>query len=113
MPLPDLGRGTVHGENIRKSLDLRDWEAASRLVREWEVYRPESTITVQDACDRFVSDAKARLRPSSVLKYEQSVKMLKETLGAKTVRQVSVDDVRLLRENWKVSPLTMQKRLET
>jgi integrase len=104
--------GTVHGEHIRRSLDLRDWEAASRLVREWEIHKPHSTMTVEDACDRFVADARSRVRPSSVLKYEQSVKMLKETLGDKTVRMVSVDDVRLLRESWKVAPITMQKRLE-
>ena len=41
---------------------------------EWEVYKPESTITIKDACDLFIADAKVRVRPSSVLKYEQSVK---------------------------------------
>lgn len=83
-----------------------------RLVREWEIHAPQSTVTVQDACERFVADAKARLRASSVLKYEQSVKALKEKLGGKTLRQVTVDDVRALRESWKVAPITMQKRLE-
>jgi integrase len=104
--------GTVHGQKIRRSLDLRDWEAAVRLVREWEIHAPQSTVTVVEAAERFVADAKARLRASSVLKYEQSVKALKEKLGPKTIRQVTVDDVRALRESWKISPITMQKRLE-
>lgn len=104
--------GTVHGQKIRKSLDLRDWEAALRLTREWEIHAPQNTVTVPEAAKRFIADAKARLRASSVLKYEQSIKALKERLGDKTVRTVTVDDVRALRESWEVSPITMQKRLE-
>lgn len=104
--------GTVHGQKIRRSLDLRDWEAAVRLVREWEIHAPQNTVTIPEAAKRFVADAKARLRPSSVLKYEQSIKALKESLGEKTIREVTVNDVRALRESWNVSPITMQKRLE-
>jgi integrase len=110
---PIWAEGTVHGQKIRKSLDLRNWEAAVRLVREWEIYAPEKTLSVSDACDKFIADAKARkLREGSILKYEQAVKSLR-TLGDKTLRQVSVDDIRSMRESWKISGLTMQKRLET
>ena len=99
---------------IRKSLDLRNWEAAVKLTREWELHAPHHTVTVADACERFIADAKARrLREGSILKYEQSVKMLKGRFGNKTLREVSVDDIRSLRESWKISALTMQKRLET
>jgi site-specific recombinase XerD len=67
---------------------------------------------MSDACDRFVADAKARkLREGSILKYEQAVKTLR-TID-KTVRQVTVEDIRELRESWGISALTMQKRLET
>jgi len=110
---PIWADGTVHGRKVRKSLDLRNWEAAVRLIREWEIHAPEKTVAISDACDRFIADAKARkLREGSILKYEQAVKSLR-TLGEKTLRQVSVDDIRSLRESWNVSGLTMQKRLET
>ena len=109
---PIWAEGTVHGEKVRRSLDLSNWEAAVRLVREWEVSKPEKTVSMSDACDRFLADAKARkLREGSILKYEQAVKTLR-TID-KTVRQVTVEDIRKLRESWGISALTMQKRLET
>jgi integrase/recombinase XerD len=104
----------VHGEKVRKSLGLQNWEAAVKLIREWELHAPHSTVTITEACDRFIADAKARnLREGSILKYQQSVKMLKDRFGKKTLRAVSVDDIRSLRESWKISALTMLKRLET
>jgi len=109
---PIWAEGTVHGQKVRRSLDLSNWEAAVRLTREWEIHAPENTVRVSEATERFVADAKVRLRASSVLKYEQSVKALKEVLGDKTLREVKVDDIRALREAWKISPITMQKRLE-
>jgi integrase len=110
---PIWAEGKVHGHQIRQSLDLSNWEAAVRLTREWEIHAPLKTVPIAEACDRFVADAKARkLSEGSVLKYEQAVKSLK-SFGDKTVRQVSVDDIGKLRESWKISALTMQKRLET
>ena len=78
---PISAEGTLHGQNIRKSLDLTNWEAATKLIREWEIHRPESAVTIDAACDRFIADAKSRLREGTVLKYEQSVKSLREKLG--------------------------------
>jgi integrase len=110
---PIWAEGTIHGKKIRKSLDLRNWEAAADVVHEWERHAPENTLTVSDAVDRFLADAKARgLSAGTLLKYEQSMKGLKDTFGQTIVRQVTVDDIRKLRESWKISPLTMQKRLE-
>jgi integrase len=111
---PIWAEGTVHGTKVRRSLDLSDWEAAVRLIRQWEIHAPEKTVAVEVACNRFIADAKSRkLREGSILKYEQSVKMLKEKFGTKTLRMVTVDDLRSLRESWEISALTMQKRLET
>jgi len=41
-----------------KALDLRNWEATVRLVREWQIHAPKGTLSVSDACDKFISDAK-------------------------------------------------------
>ena len=51
--------GTLRGEKIRKSLDLRNWEAATRLIRDWEIGGKE-VVSVSKACERFISDCDAR-----------------------------------------------------
>jgi hypothetical protein len=105
--------GTLYGEAIKRSIDLSNWEAAVRLVREWEISKPSGTVTIGEACARFLSDAEARkLREGSLLKYRQAAKAL-EPLADHPLRQVSVEDIRRLRESWKIAGITMQKRLET
>ena len=37
--------GTLQGRMIRKSTGLRSWEAAQKLVREWEA-NPQATLTL-------------------------------------------------------------------
>jgi hypothetical protein len=59
---PIWAEGTVHGEKIRRSLDLRNREAAVRLVREWETHAPQGTLSVSDACDQFISGAQEERR---------------------------------------------------
>ncbi len=51
--------GTLRGESIRKSVDLRKAEAASKLVREWEVNGLVAVATVKEATDMFVSDGES------------------------------------------------------
>lgn len=110
---PIWAAGTLHGETIKKSLDLSNWEAAQKLAREWEVNKPQSTLTVADAFAKFLKDATARkLRHSSLLKYRQAEKAL-EPISEKLIRTVTVNDVRQLRESWTIAGITMQKRLET
>jgi hypothetical protein len=45
---PIAVEGVVHGRKVRKSLDLRSWEAAQRLVRDWEA-NPNATVTTATA----------------------------------------------------------------
>jgi hypothetical protein len=58
-------QGSLRGEYVRRSLDLRSWEAASELVRGWEasgevgVVKPEIP-TVAEAVTKFIEDAIAR-----------------------------------------------------
>jgi len=37
-------QGILRDEKIRKSLDLTNWEAANKLVRDWEVETPKDVI---------------------------------------------------------------------
>jgi integrase len=110
---PIAVEGTLHGEKIRKSLDLRNWEAAVRLIREWEISSPGGTLTVKDAADRFIKDREAlKLSEAMLRKYKNVASELKREFGDLPVRRVTVDDLRRLRESWKLASVTTQKRLE-
>ena len=46
-------------DEIRKSLDLRNWEAAQKLVR-YGKQTQRGAVTVSGPCDKFIADAIAR-----------------------------------------------------
>jgi integrase len=103
----------VHGETVRKSLDLTNWEAACRLIRDWEIHSPANALNVTTAADKYLDDAKARdLKAPSIKKYKHVVEELKREWGARPVRSITVDDMRTLRQSWNLSGLTTRKRLE-
>jgi hypothetical protein len=52
--------GVLHGRKIRKSLDLRSWAVAQKLVRDWEANPEGGGMTVKIAVERYLSDAEAR-----------------------------------------------------
>jgi hypothetical protein len=98
---------------VRRSLNLTNWEAANRLINQWEIHGLEQAASVSDATDRWLSDCEARqLKPQSIKKYREIKKELDRTFGKIIVRKASVDDIRKLRESWKYSALTTGKRLE-
>jgi integrase len=98
---------------IRRSLDLRSWEAAVKLVREWEIGGNPEIFTVDGALKRWIADCGARnLKPQSLKKYRQLRNELKDQWGALPISAVKIDDVRKFRESWKHSGTTTRKRLE-
>jgi len=106
-------QGTLHGKWLKKSLDLRNWEAAQRLVREWEGGAGAVSMKVKEACARFYADCDARKIGSAQLgKYKLLTRELKTEFGARDVRGISVDDLRGYREKWDVAPVTAGKKLE-
>ena len=109
---PIAVEGRLHGKLIRKSLDLRNMEAAIRLVRELEIHGEAQTVTVRQACDKFLADSEARLKPQSVKKYRHLVEELQREWRELPVRAITVDDVRTLRSSWKMAATTTRKRLE-
>jgi integrase/recombinase XerD len=109
---PIAVEGTLRGVMVRRSLDLRSWEAAQKLVRDWEI-EGKKPVTVKEAADRFLADrTSARLGASMIAKYRSVTDELKEKLGAFPLRSVAVDDVRRIKESWNLAPITVQKRLE-
>lgn len=106
-------QGVAHGESIRQSLDLTNWEAANKVVRDWEIHGRDVVVSVRDAVDRWTADCVARnLKRASMRKYGEVGKELKAQFDVRPVREISVDDLRKLREGWKLSARTMGKRLD-
>ena len=109
---PIAVEGRLHGVMVRQSLDLRSWEAVQKLVREWEI-QGKKPVTVDEAADRFLASRESdKLSVSNFGKYQKVVEELKATLGSLPLRNVTVDDIRRIKESWKLSPITIQKRLE-
>jgi integrase/recombinase XerD len=109
---PIAVEGMLHGHMIRESLDLRSWEAAQRVVRDWEA-NPNLPVTVAEACKNFIADAEARhLSEAMVRKLKNTLKELEDKLGSVSLRSVTVEDVRKIRAGWTLAPVTTQKRLE-
>src|SRR5205085_7099358 len=71
-------QGSLRGEYIRRSLDLRSWQAASDLVRGWEasgtvgVVKPD-VPTVKEALDKFFQDAAARGLTEATIKKQKNI----------------------------------------
>ena len=115
-------QGSLGGEYIRRSLDLRAWEAAIDLVRGWEsagkVGNKRITIpTATEAVEKFLAAAKARnLKESSLKKYrrllEGELLPFCEARNAVSLERLSVDFLRDFRDSLKHVPITQQKKLE-
>jgi site-specific recombinase XerD len=70
-------------------------------------------VTVNEAADRFLADRESvALGVAQLGKYKHVVKELKASIGSIPLRNVTVDDVREIKETWKLSPITVQNRLE-
>lgn len=105
--------GVLHGRKIKQSLDLHSWEAVQKLVREWEAHPEGGAFTVKSAYEDYISDAIARnLSGSQMRKIRLILGELQKQYGSISLRQLTVDDLRKIREAWKVAPITMSKRLE-
>ncbi len=67
--------GFLSGQEIRESLQVRDWQRAQEIIREWEIENrqtqsQQTRVTIVDAHKKFMSDAEARkLNQSTLYKY--------------------------------------------
>jgi integrase/recombinase XerD len=105
-------QGVLRGRPLRQSLDVTNWEAASKMARDMEISGNE-VITMGTALDRWTSDCEARsLKPQSMRTYRQLERELRQVWGKLSITEVSVDDVRKHREQWKIAAASVVKRLE-
>lgn len=53
LPVPIAAEGVLHGRRIRKSLDLLSWEAAQKLVRDWEANPLSAAVMIREASEKL------------------------------------------------------------
>jgi integrase/recombinase XerD len=107
--------GRLEGKLIRRSLDVRSWEAAQKRVREWEAAGTATVEipSIEDAAKRFIEDLTSRgLSPDTIRKFEMLQEEVALLLPSIRVDRVTADDLGRLKEGWKVRPSTAIKRLE-
>lgn len=106
--------GNLDGKFLRKSLDTRNLERAEMLRREIEAGdRRVDGVSVKEAVQRFLADAEARkLKEPTLRKYKQIMGEFKVSFDGRALRSLSVDDLRVLRESWKLSSSSARKRIE-
>ncbi|PYT23518.1 MAG: hypothetical protein DMG57_31740 [Acidobacteria bacterium] len=115
--------GFLKGAEIRKALEVRDWEKAQQTIREWEsrgqmepVDPLPEEVSLERACQDFLSDAKAReLRESTLKKYRFLFKQLRSfsaDQGLLYIKQFDLLMLRRFRESWADSGISALKKLE-
>jgi len=106
-------QGTLRGTWMKRSLGVRNWEAAQTIVREWEAGVVREVKTVSLACEAFLKDCAARrLSDASLGKYRLLAGELTREFGDRSVASISLHDLRSYREGWDVSPISARKKIE-
>jgi integrase len=94
---------------IRKSLDVRSWEAAQGLVREMEIVG-QAVPTVKEASGRFIEYQESRrLSPDTIQKFRL---LFSEWELKGPINTITPDDVSKIVEGWKMAPSSANKKLE-
>lgn len=107
---------------MRRSLDLRSWEAAADLVRGWEAAgkfgeRRVQAPNIAEAVGKFLADAKARnLSEATLAKYRRLLEgeflSFCQARSAVALSRLTVDFTRDFRDSLDHSPVTRLKKLE-
>lgn len=113
-------QGTLGGEKIRKGLNLTSWDAAENLIRGWKDggkigSEGRKIVTVSDAVEKYLRDAAARIKPSTVDLYRRGLKHLQtwcDAAGVKKVHALDIEKLRSYRETWTCSPTTSARRID-
>jgi len=114
--------GTLHGEEIRESLQTKNWEQAVEITRARETQPPgsvakeEETTRLNAATAEFLADlARRRLVPSTISKYELLFRQMESFATDKGIRYLTEFDLVTLREfcgTWTQGDNTVSKKLE-
>lgn len=115
-------QGSLGGEWVKRSLNTRDWAAASAMVHGWEASGQIGVIkadvpTVGRAVEAYFEDARARHLAETTLRKRRELlegKLLPfcKAHGISLLKQLTVTTLRTFRNGWPYSALSAVKRLE-
>lgn len=106
-------QGTLHGQWMKKSLGIRNWEAAQKIVRSWEARIEGGSVSVKEAFERFLGDCEARhLGDATLGKYRLLAREMTARFGSRPADAVSVHDLSEYRESWELAGISSQKKIE-
>jgi integrase/recombinase XerD len=109
------------GQEVRKSLGMRDGQKAQDYVLEWEAREtePKSTcepMAVQQAKEKYLADAAARcLNESTIYKYRLLFKQIgdfAQKRGLRYLKELDLETLDTFRSEWKDGPRSSLKKLE-
>ncbi len=105
-------QGRLHGRMIRKSLGIRNWESAQKIVRDWEAREGASLVSVKEALERYIADCEARgLRSETLRKYRLMQRELLAEFGSRPLDAVGIDELSIYREKWTLAPGTARTKI--
>lgn len=112
--------GFLNGVEIRKSLEMRDWDKAQEKIRDWEaegeITRSEQPVTLEQACEAFLEDARARgLREPTLYKYRLLFRQIQEFAvqqGLRFLKEFDLSMLRKFRASWTDGNISAMKKLE-
>ena len=115
--------GTVNGAYIRRSLQTASWERAQNLAQEIESAddpkaspaKKEEPVTIKQAVDQYLADARARnLAESTLSKLETIFKkqflVWAKAEGYTLLRELDLRAVQTFRATWKDGGLAKKKK---
>ena len=112
--------GFLSGQEIRESLEIRDWQRAQELIRDWEIADRRTASSARKAISEgwqeFLVDIQARnLHESTIRKYKvlelQTQSDAKER-GIQFLDEFTLPSISHFRSTWQDAPRTSAKKLE-
>ena len=110
---PIWAQGKLHGKVVRKSLDLTNWEAAQKQVREFEIHGTRSVVSLKKAFERFLAQYETNgCAAATIAKHKLLKREMLDFFGDVPLRSITVDDLAELRESWEMAPISAKNKIE-
>lgn len=113
--------GMLGSKEVRKSLNMRDWQRAQDYVREWEARETEpksaaEPMTIEQSGEKYLIDAAARcLNDSTIYKYRllfKQINAFSQKRGLRYLKELDLETLDTFRSEWKDGPRSSLKKLE-
>jgi len=98
---------------MKKSLGIRNWESAQKIVRDWEARIDGGSMSLIDAFGYFLADCTARnLKSDTIAKYRLLQREMVALFGIRPVDSLGLAEISAYRESWKLSSISARKKIE-